>query len=120
MKSLIVSAFVASSLFAAPAILVTPAVAQNCGPDAPAAYLRPGGFCDNADGGKSLSEPQSGGCDSILYLQRVKFDALPKGTRVHMADTCVIDCRFDTGFRSLQPGDRLHVAASLPEGCNQQ
>ena len=60
MKTISVLALVASLLTAAPAFAVAPGSDGLCGPDAPDAYKRPGGYCDTLEQG-SISGPTSGG-----------------------------------------------------------
>jgi hypothetical protein len=59
MKTISVLALVAGLLTAAPAFAATPGSDGLCGPDAPDAYKRPGGYCDTLDHG-SLSLPTTG------------------------------------------------------------
>jgi hypothetical protein len=61
MKTIAVLALVASLLTAAPALAVAPGPDGLCGPDAPDAYKRPGGYCDTLDQGGSLSLPITNG-----------------------------------------------------------
>lgn len=85
MKKLIVSALLAASLFSAPGA-VSVATAANaaavCGPDAPAALRRPGGYCEQINGGQSLSTPVEETC--WWWLEA----SLPQtlGARIHVAE----------------------------------
>jgi hypothetical protein len=66
MKNILALALVAASLTAFP--IATPAFAGDtslsplCGPEAPEAYKRPGGFCDQIGSNSSLLEPQEEEC----------------------------------------------------------
>ena len=60
MKILTVLAFVAGVLTAAPALAAAPGANGLCGPDAPEAYKRPGGYCEAIGANRSLSS-QGGG-----------------------------------------------------------
>lgn len=124
MKKFITAAFVLSSLFAAPGIVVSEASAQAvCGPGVPEAWTRPGGFCDQRGGG-TLVQPNMG-CSSYEYIypeiEKLSSVLERRDLRVHVAETCVIDCSdyydevsFD--LRKLQIGDRARVA-DIPLGC---
>ena len=64
MNKIIALALAAASLTAFP--LATPSLALDksisplCGPDAPASYKRPGGYCDQIGSTNSLIESQDG------------------------------------------------------------
>jgi hypothetical protein len=118
MKKLILTAFIASSLITGPGMLMTStgALAQrSCGPDAPEAWFRPGGYCDGIAAGKSLTLPGGGdeGCTSYEFPEVVlqSMADFKKGERVHVAVVC--DCpTLPLGFnvQELPDGARLHVA----------
>jgi hypothetical protein len=118
--------FAISSSIAAPGLLVTSASAQvNCGPDAPPAHLRPGGFCDNSASGKSLTGPNNEGCGSFQYVfprnTQFNFEG-DAGQRVHLAANCDVDCSvYYQQFHLpavLPEGPRVHVAqVDIPDGC---
>ena len=61
MKILTVLAFVAGVLTAAPALAAAPGANGLCGPDAPEAYKRPGGYCEAIGANGSLSGFVGGG-----------------------------------------------------------
>jgi hypothetical protein len=119
MNKFIAAAFVLSSLIAAPGVAVTGASAQACGPDVPEAWTRPGGFCDQR-GGSSLSIPITPGCTDYEYIFPLKaIQPRDAGGRVHVADTCIIDCSaYEASFDLpvMQKGDRARVA-DVPLGC---
>lgn len=125
MRKLLTAAFVFSSLLVAPGIVVTSSQAQQvCGPDVPASWNRPGGFCDQMQSGKSLSLPGTGDdCSSYEYVfPEVRTMLEEKGARVHMAVTCTVDCsqyeyeETSVDLRTLEHGDRARVA-DVPLGC---
>lgn len=62
-KRLVFSLFAATAMVGAPGAMVsTSAVAQTiCGPDVPAGWNRPGGFCDYSSGTGSLTLPLDNG-----------------------------------------------------------
>ena len=119
MKYLIAFAFTVSTALAAPGMIVSSASGQGfCGPDASAGHLRPGGFCGNANSGKSLTGPVDEGCTTYEFLSGSIFDVTAEGKRVHVAVTC--DCAaFYQGTRliDVQPGDRIHMAQEIPREC---
>ncbi len=120
MNKLILSAFVASSLLSGPGLLIgsTSAFAQDCGPDAPEAWFRPGGYCDAIAAGKSLTGPVDPGCDEpyphypVLKLSMADFN---KGERVDVAVACQIDYCTELLGAAVLPtiGDRVRVAALI-------
>ena len=73
MKTISVLALVASLLTVAPALAVAPGSDGLCGPDAPDAYKRPGGYCETLDQG-SLSLPTKGGVASSELLLPEEID----------------------------------------------
>ena len=116
MKGLVAFAFALSSALAMPGVIVSTASGQAlCGPDAPASQLRPGGYCDNAGSGKSLTGPVDAGCTE--YIFPASFGILAKGTRVDVAATCDCPNVQNFGLVNMQPGDRIHVAQQIPEEC---
>lgn len=120
MKTIIISAFLASSLLAGPGVLLTTtsASAQTaCGPNVPSSWLAPGGFCDQSAGTHSLTLPgtDSANCTSYVYVPIIIESSLavPKGARVQVADTCSIPCTYTVGaidIRDLPIGERVRVA----------
>ena len=124
MKKLIVTAFIASSLITGPGMLATStgALAQRtCDSSAPAAWFRPGGFCDAVGGSKSLTAPLDGGCTDYDYYygeELIGMAGAKKGDRVQVALTCTIDCSdiysTSTSIEALPKGDRLRMAQSCP------
>ncbi len=89
MKKFVAIAFAAVSLMASPAVFVSmssSALAQAaCGPDAPEAWKRPGGYCEQLNGG-SLVEQQPDECSyriDMLGLLDLKY-----GGSVLVADEC--------------------------------
>lgn len=115
MKGLVAFAFALSSALAIPGVIVGPATGQTCGPYTPAAQLRPGGYCDNAGSGKSLTGPIDAGCTEYIFPASLGMFA--KGTRVDVAATCDCPSVQNFGLVNLQPGDRIHVAQPIPEEC---
>ncbi|HQZ11811.1 MAG TPA: hypothetical protein PK286_02905 [Devosia sp.] len=116
MKTLIAIGFIASSLISGPGMLVTAsgALAQGqCGPDAPKAWFRPGGFCAQAGSGNSLSTPVEPGCDPIKMVP-IAGQVFEKGDRVTVAEACQLSypCYPDYILSSveLKAGDRLRTA----------
>lgn len=91
MKNLIIAAFTAASLLAGPGAIVTATSAlAACDANAPDAWKRPGGFCDQMGGG-SLSKPvpagpEDGCYDGPVVLQEIAM--LEKGARIHVAADC--------------------------------
>ncbi len=124
MKKLFVTAFIASSLITGPGMLVssTGALAQRgCDTSAPAAWFRPGGFCDSIGASKSLTGPLDSGCTDYDYdygnEELIGMVGTTKGERVQVALTCVIDCSYDEAslmINALPNGDRLRMAQSCP------
>jgi hypothetical protein len=117
LKKFIAVAFILSSVFVAPGLMVTGASAETCGPGVPEAWTRPGGFCDQLEGG-SLSHPNAG-CSSYEYVFPVSFGRMVPGARVNVAEACIIDCSvYDASVdvRSMHEGDRARVA-EIPAGC---
>lgn len=123
MKKLFVMAFIASSLITGPGMLVssTGALAQGgCDTSSPAAWFRPGGFCDSIGAGKSLTVPLDSGCTEYDYdygyEELVGMAGTKKGERVQVALTCVIDCSEEVGLKinALPNGDRLRLAQACP------
>jgi|JI10StandDraft_1071094.scaffolds.fasta_scaffold1580082_1 hypothetical protein len=123
MKKLIVTAFIASSLITGPGMLATStgALAQRtCDSSAPAAWFRPGGFCDAVGGSKSLTAPLDGGCTDYDYYygeELIGMAGAKKGDRVQVALTCIIDCSYENvkfGIEALPKGDRARVAQACP------
>jgi hypothetical protein len=76
MKTIAVLALVASLLTAAPAFAVAPGPDGLCGPDAPDAYKRPGGYCDTVGKG-SLSLPITDGRVDLVLGEAVGPYATP-------------------------------------------
>jgi len=107
---------VASSLLAGPGLIATSTAAlaqQQCGPDTPEAWLRPGGYCDSIGAGKSLTGPVDPGC--VPRVQEASLVGLKTGDRVRVAgvitcgyDPCNTTLKFDT--LAMPAGDRLRVA----------
>ncbi|HQZ11808.1 MAG TPA: hypothetical protein PK286_02890 [Devosia sp.] len=125
MKRLIITAFAAAVLLAGPAAVVSSsgALAQgSCGPDAPEAWFRPGGFCAQIGSGNSLSGPVDPGCTPYRYPEAMELGmaAFPKGERVQVAEAHCCDY---AKVRALIPqempvGDRLHMAmVPIDYGC---
>ena len=115
MKGVVAFAFALSSALAMPGVIVSTASGQAlCGPDAPASQLRPGGYCDNAGSGKSLTGPVDAGCTDFALPASFSFSA--KGTRIDVAATCCPELQ-NFGLVNMQPGDRIHVAQPIPEEC---
>lgn len=108
---------VLNALFAATALLAPGAVpnanaagAHNvCDGDVPETWRRPGGYCDQVNGG-SLIEPGEPACPSFGML------SLPQtpGARVHVAviaDPCQVGCTsFVLDPRQQPVGDRVVLA----------
>lgn len=69
MQKIIALALVASSLVAfpvaTPSFAVEKGIQANCGPDAPEAYKRAGGYCDQVGSNSSLVQTEDKGC---VYL----------------------------------------------------
>jgi hypothetical protein len=112
MNKLILSAFIASSLFTSPA-LVTGAFAQSdCTADAPAAWFRPGGYCDTVKGGNSLSVPVDPGCETPYLKLKLATPGLQKGDSVDVAATCEYGYCTEllASVAKMTVGDRLRTA----------
>ena len=75
MKKLLFAALLATSTFAVPTIFVAgPAQAYTCGVDAPPEWERDGGYCDQLETNKSLTEPVDGvDCTSYAYLELLEL-----------------------------------------------
>ena len=117
LKRFITAAFVLSSIFVSPGIIVTEAGAQGCGPGVPDAWTRPGGFCDQL-GGRSLSLPNEG--RPYQYILPVSsLGTTGPDIRVHVAETCAVDCSIyesSVVLPTMQMGDRARVA-DIPLEC---
>lgn len=114
MRGLVAFAFALSSIVVAPGVIVSSASGQAlCGPDTPAAQLRPGGYCDNVGSGKSLTGPVDTGCTE--YILPANFNMSAKGERIHIALTC--ECPQNFGLVDLKLGERIHLAQPIPDGC---
>ena len=115
MKKLILCAFVAASTLVAPGALITAsgALAQiQCGPDSPAEWQRPGGFCDQSESTKSLTDQVTPG-EGCTPVPTIEVTALAKapGERVHVAVSCEDPCELlPSSWKGLPAGVRLHLA----------
>lgn len=68
--------------------VATPVLADSstnplCGPDAPDGYKRPGGFCEQLDGGSLVQSDQD--CD---YIMESMLAALKPGETILVAENC--------------------------------
>jgi hypothetical protein len=95
MKKLIVSLFAASMLASGSGALVaTGAMAQTvCGPDAPASWYNPGGFC-----------AQVGGTGSLTNLGD------SDGTPCIEPEVVLVEDYLLSAVQELEVGERIHVA----------
>lgn len=89
MHKIIALALLATSLVAFP--VATPSFAVDkgiqtlCGPDAPEAYKREGGYCDQVGSNKSLVESED--CDFTYYYPTF-FDLKAPAEKVIVAENC--------------------------------
>jgi hypothetical protein len=120
MKYLIACAFTISTAFAVPVMTVSSASGlETCGPGTPASQLRPGGYCDNANSGKSLVVPVDEGCTSYETIRNLGFAVMKNGERVRVAVVCECPVYGDVRFVPPLPGDRIHLAQLIPEQCQE-
>lgn len=115
MKKLFTAAFAASVLLAGPGTIVTAgsAFAQSqCGPDAPEAWRRPGGYCDFIGAGNSLSGPVDPGCTPLVddVLNSLGLESLRKGEHIDVALACCEEVVSAPITPDMQIGDRLRMA----------
>jgi hypothetical protein len=92
MKKFVAIAFAAVSLMAGPAVFVgtsSSALAQQqCeGPGVPEAWLRPGGFCEQLNGGSLAKQPNEK-CTPLPGKEALLVLPLAYGERVHVAAYC--------------------------------
>lgn len=92
MQKIIALALVATSLVAfpvaTPSFAVEKGIQALCGPDAPEAYKRAGGYCDQVGSNDSLVETD-GGCRYVYYYAASFELKLPAKTQL-VAETCDI------------------------------
>ncbi|MDB5541301.1 MAG: hypothetical protein JWQ89_3028 [Devosia sp.] len=88
MQKIIALALVASSLVAfpvaTPSFAVDTSIQPYCGPDAPEAYKRPGGFCEQVGSNGSLVEDKDEGCTQMV----ISFNLKAVGKEVQVAENC--------------------------------
>ncbi len=116
---ILLSVLLAVSTFAAPSVSVAGInlAAVACGPDAPAAWLRPGGYCDQIGSNGSLVPPDAGdGEGDMIICKTVMFEGPLPGVRVDVAG---VDC-WDPciGYRNVlweNPvlSDRVRIAGEV-------
>jgi hypothetical protein len=113
MRLFIAALFAIASIFAVPAAaFATSDVAVACGPDAPAAWLVPGGYCDQIKSNNSLSGPNAGpDCPVTTVAELGKANS-----RIRVAAPIISPCCPTVGSLEVQkvPGGRVQVAVADP------
>ncbi len=110
---LLVSVLLAVTSFSVPSISLGAInlAAVSCGPDAPAEWLRPGGYCDQIGSNNSLVPPDAG--DGDMDVCSAAYEGIFTGDRILVAlpyipciDTCITYGLTD----KVMFTDRLRVA----------
>lgn len=70
------------------AYAVDTSISDKCGPDAPEAYKRPGGYCDQIGANGSLGGSSGGGCTDYIVVPAGSAMLMPQ-KRILVAENCV-------------------------------
>ncbi len=108
MKKIIVSLFIASSLFVGAPLpaMAGVDVAAACDGAVPDAWKRPGGYCDQNDFGRSLSGPTDAGCTPLV----IGMNGSDRETRLLLATSGAGCCTMETNFKFDPSKSRVIVA----------